>query len=80
MTKQMTINLPNTVYSDLVAKANARGQQVATVAAIAVELQLKDWKGGGVVAKGKVCRDDLSKMTRDTAKGRKCSTKGSQES
>lgn len=47
MTKQMTINLPDTVHEELKVRASLRGQSLATVAAIAVELQLKDWRDAG---------------------------------
>jgi hypothetical protein len=47
MAKRITISLPDTVYKNLSAWAEARGQAVAPLAAIAVELSVMRAKETG---------------------------------
>jgi hypothetical protein len=47
MAKRITITLPDTIYKDLAAWADARGQAVAPLAAIAVELSVRQAKDDG---------------------------------
>jgi len=47
MAKRITITLPDTIYRDLAAWADARGQAVAPLAAIAVELSVRQAKDDG---------------------------------
>jgi hypothetical protein len=45
--KRITVTLPDTIYRDLTAWAEARGQAVAPLAAIAVELSVRQAKESG---------------------------------
>ena len=47
MPRRITINLPDTVAGDLQRWADARGQAIATAAAIAVELAMRSAKDAG---------------------------------
>ena len=47
MPRRITITLPDTVATDLQRWADARGQAIATAAAIAVELAMRDAKESG---------------------------------
>ena len=47
MAKRITITLPDTIYKDLAAWAEVRGQAVAPLAAIAVELSVRQAKEDG---------------------------------
>ena len=45
--KRVNVTLPDTVYADLERWAGMRDQAIATVAAIAIELALRDAKDRG---------------------------------
>lgn len=47
MAKRITVTLPDTIYRDLAAWADARGQAIAPLAAIAVELSVRAAKEDG---------------------------------
>lgn len=49
MPKRITITLPDTVAADLQQWADNRGQAIATAAAIAVELAMRDAKAKGEI-------------------------------
>lgn len=50
MPKRITITLPDTVAVDLQQWADNRGQAIATAAAIAVELAMRDAKAKGEIS------------------------------
>lgn len=47
MAKRVNVTLPDTVYADLERWADLRDQAIATVAAIAIELAIRDVKDRG---------------------------------
>jgi hypothetical protein len=51
MSKRITVTLPDTVYRELTAWAEARGQAVAPLAAIAIELAVRDARNNGEIPK-----------------------------